>query len=294
MDLTDGSRVEQSSQFILGKGDFAFEDTRVDSSRKRSNLRNGLPSFDNDSAMSEENEHLEQQNSYKSGIKQQQQHSSNQLNNYYEFIVHKLVQFDVRKYPDEIITKSIVIHADKKAMKAPASMNWLWYTISGSFLVIGLLALIILSVILKRRASNGFWSRENDLTSGKAKKKSTTSRLCCASNANEEDLVDATKSNINLELKQCNLRNDRFHSAIQSDEYSTNSLYGTIDRLIVKKSQIVATASGASSSTSSQSGIICANNFHSITKDPRLRNSPASYMINNTNEDTFEKTEIHF
>ena len=29
-------------------------------------------------------------------------------NYYYEFIIHKIVQYDVRKYPDEIISKSVV------------------------------------------------------------------------------------------------------------------------------------------------------------------------------------------
>ena len=192
-------------------------------------------------------------------------------------------------------------------IKGPVSMNWLWYTISGCFLVIGILSLIILFVILKRRASNGFWSRENEVDTNKNKKKKS-SKLCCSASANEEDLIDATKSNFNLELKQCNIRSvDRYHSGLATlngagDEYSTNSLYGTIDRLIVRKQQVSGMAgggqmmtapSGTSSASSSHSAIICTNNFNSITKDPRLRNSPASYAVN-TETEGFEKTEIHF
>jgi hypothetical protein len=33
----------------------------------------------------------------------------NQISNY-EFIIHKIVQYDVRKYPDEIVAKNVVIH----------------------------------------------------------------------------------------------------------------------------------------------------------------------------------------
>ena len=199
-------------------------------------------------------------------------------------------------------------------IKGPVSMNWLWYTISGCFLVIGILSLIILFVILKRRASNGFWSRENEVMNDTSKnKKKKTSKLCCSASANEEDLIDATKSNFNLELKQCNIRSvDRYHhgngGALNSggDEYSTNSLYGTIDRLIVRKQQVSglvgsgqqmmvpsAATSATSSASSSHSAIICTNNFNSITKDPRLRNSPATYVVN-TETEGFEKTEIHF
>lgn len=185
---------------------------------------------------------------------------------------------------------------EKRAEKQVVSMNWLWYTISSVFFVIGFIFLIILVVIIKRRASNGFWSRENEIesslnkgscktisSSNKLVKKSLNSKLCFSTSTNEEDFIDATKSNFNLELKQCHLRNDRFHSAC--DEFSTNSLYGTIDRLIVKKNV-------PSSATSSQSAILYTNNYNSITKDPKMRNTP-SYIISNE-EDLFEKSEIHF
>lgn len=170
-------------------------------------------------------------------------------------------------------------------------MNWLWYTISGSFIVIGTLSLMILIVIVKKRASNGYWSRENDLQNVNKLKK-TNSKLCCSGNANEEDLIDATKSNFNLELKQCHLRNEmKLTSATapgvnSADEYSTNSLYGTIDRLIVKKN------TPASCSTSTQSAFMYTNNYNSITKDPKMRNA-TSYVIQG-DDDLFDKSEIHF
>ena len=168
-------------------------------------------------------------------------------------------------------------------------MNWLWYTISGSFMVIGFLSLMILIVIVKRRASNGFWSRENDIDNlSKIKKPKTSSLSCCKKSANEEEFADATKNNnFNLELKQCHIKNEKFHSTISCDDYSTNSLYGTIDRLIIKKNNVA-----SASSTSTQSGIMYTNNFNSITKDPRMRNS-ASYVIN-AEEEMYEKSEIHF
>ena len=167
------------------------------------------------------------------------------------------------------------------------SMNWLWYTISGSFIVIGFLSLVILIVVIKRRASNGFWSREHDLDSGRNKKKKKASTLCCTSNGgHDEDSIETTKNNFNLELKQCHLNNESFsQSPVHGDEYSTNSLYGTIDRLIVKKG-------AASCSSSNKSAIMYTNNYNSITKDPKMRNS-TSYIINNE-DDLFEKSEIHF
>ena len=33
----------------------------------------------------------------------------NQINQY-EFIIHKIVQYNIRKYPDEIVSKNVVIH----------------------------------------------------------------------------------------------------------------------------------------------------------------------------------------
>jgi hypothetical protein len=31
-------------------------------------------------------------------------------NSQYEFIIHKIVQYNIRKYPDEIVSKNVVIH----------------------------------------------------------------------------------------------------------------------------------------------------------------------------------------
>ena len=165
-------------------------------------------------------------------------------------------------------------------------MNWLWYTISGSFLSLGIISLLILIVIVKKRASNGFWSREHDLENIRRNNKNKPSTFCCSTNGNDEDSIEVTKNNFNLELKQCNINNDSFsQSPINCDEYSQNSLYGTIDRLIVKKN-------GTSCSSSSKSGVMYTNNYNSITKDPKMRNS-TSYIINN-DDDLFEKSEIHF
>jgi hypothetical protein len=234
-------------------------------------------------------------------------------------------------------------------------MNWLWYTISVAFLFIGSMSLIFLIIVLKRRAQNGFWSRENHLhdfnhnhkktSSSSHKHSSSHSRpsrgmsglFSCAKAHGEDDLIDSHKSNFNLELKTCHLRNhqDRFVATtpgiMHFDEYSTNSLYGTIDRLIVKKNNSNSNSNNTNVTTTTSSGlgssiqhqqmqlhhhqqqqqihhhhhqqqqqlqqsscsVLYTNNYNSITKDPKMMNSHKSYVIAN-GDDVLDKNEIHF
>jgi hypothetical protein len=224
-------------------------------------------------------------------------------------------------------------------MSTTASMTWLWYTISVAFLFIGSMSLILLIIVLKRRAQNGFWSRENHLkdfnharknkSSCKTSSHSRPLRIvgllsCAKAHASEDDLIETHKGNFNLELKTCHIRNhqDRFVTTtpgvMHFDEYSTNSLYGTIDRLIVKKNNMNVYTTTGSHQQQHQSNqqqqqqqqqqqslhfqpstcsVLYTNNYNSITKDPKMINSHKSYVITNAEnhcDDILDKNEIHF
>lgn len=196
-------------------------------------------------------------------------------------------------------------------------MNWLWYTISVTFLLIGCMSLILLIILLKRRAQNGFWSRENhihDFHSAHTRKLGNNSHgtgahhphnnhhrhlkrplqsrsqrfvsllSCAKAHTNEDDLIDSHKSNFNLELKTCHLRNhqDRFVTTapgiLHFDEYSTNSLYGTIDRLIVKKAN-----NSNNINTNTVTTNLNSNIYASTTNSSSLNNNSNSNNNNSNN-----------
>ena len=94
------------SEFTLGKGDHDFDeifDASLDTGAKKySNNLNFLETI-------AENQ-TEDSTRFRNSLNKNRNYQINSLvNNYYEFIIHKMVQFDVRKYPDEIITKSIIV-----------------------------------------------------------------------------------------------------------------------------------------------------------------------------------------
>lgn len=145
--------------------------------------------------------------------------------------------------------------------------------------------------MLKRRAANGYWSREKECEENLKKSKKGTSekksRFCCTGSNDDDFVVDSGKNNFNLELRNCNLRSsDRLSTC---DDYATNSLYGTIDRLIVKKSVSLSTNTNMNNNCAT---ILYTNNYNSLTKDPKLRTS-TSYMVN-PDDDILDRNEIHF
>ncbi|CAF0891184.1 unnamed protein product [Brachionus calyciflorus] len=192
-----------------------------------------------------------------------------------EFIINKLIQFNVRKYPDEIVQKSLPFQDDmtnKKSSMALISTSLFSYLISCVFLAFSLLFLIVLSiVVIRRKASNGYWSREKD--GGFEIKKS---KLCCKAGVGSLEDVVQNKSSADLELKNCRSN---------LDDYQTNSLYGTIDRLIVK------TPIGLTCKPSPT--VMYTNNYNSLTKDPKFRTS-ASFIMNANQNGIENKSEIHF
>ena len=100
------------SEFTLGKGEYDFNelfDDSLDTSGEKkyatNNANNNLNFFDTVA----ENQ-TEDSARLRNNLNKNRNYQINSLvNNYYEFIIHKLVQFDVRKYPDEIITKNIIV-----------------------------------------------------------------------------------------------------------------------------------------------------------------------------------------
>lgn len=169
-------------------------------------------------------------------------------------------------------------------------------------------AIIIIAVLItffKRRTSNGFWSRENEISN---KKTTRTSRLCSFLGFNENDSIDSTIYS-DLELKQCHLNKDincllfnsNTNDRLISDEYSTNnSLFGTIDRLIVKNQNGIVDCSSPSSSTtcsspsspvtkisSSQSTL-----FSSAIDPTKMVSASASYFVNQ--QDDSHSTRVKF
>ena len=87
------------NEFNLGKADFEFD---------------GFPSSESsisnhfiDSLIIETNQTEDRDKISKIFLNKKMM--NNLMNNYYyEFIIHKLVQYDVRKYPDEIIPKNVI------------------------------------------------------------------------------------------------------------------------------------------------------------------------------------------
>jgi len=103
------------SDFILGKSDYDFEElfdasSGTTSTKKISGNLNFLDSI-------AENQ-TEDSTRLRINLNKNRNYQINSLvNNYYEFIIHKLVQFDVRKYPDEIISKNIIVQGKNLKLK---------------------------------------------------------------------------------------------------------------------------------------------------------------------------------
>jgi hypothetical protein len=103
-----------NSEFTLGKADYEFDEV-FDSALKTSTSKNALNLIDHNSLGGNtfENQTEDSDRLNKNINKNNRNYQINSyLNNYYEFIVHKLVQFDVRKYPDEIISKNIIVQGN--------------------------------------------------------------------------------------------------------------------------------------------------------------------------------------
>ena len=49
-------------------------------------------------------------NTKNSSVEEKQSIKKRNQNSQYEFIIHKIVQYNIRKYPDEIVSKNVVIH----------------------------------------------------------------------------------------------------------------------------------------------------------------------------------------
>ena len=95
------------SEFTLGKGDYDFEEV-FDVSSDLGSKKN-FPSNLNFLDSIAENQ-TEDSTRLRNNLNKNRNYQVNSLvNNYYEFILHKLVQFDVRKFPDEIISKNIIV-----------------------------------------------------------------------------------------------------------------------------------------------------------------------------------------
>ena len=123
-------------------------------------------------------------------------------------------------------------------MVSTQSMSWLWYTIGCTFLVIGVIAMLLAFVILKRRNNiNGSWSRDNDREEEYYKKSLKT--FCCTSQVTFEESVEKPKVEIiqpKSELKQPQ-KAELFRKINHTSEEFSESLFGTIDRLLSSQEQ---------------------------------------------------------
>jgi len=98
------------SDFVIGKADYEFEEFAEQKQKKKNHPITSFLNnpFNNNENQSEDNLNIGKtfqastnENSY--------QINSNAENYYFEFIIHKLVQYDIREYPDEIISKNLIV-----------------------------------------------------------------------------------------------------------------------------------------------------------------------------------------
>ena len=95
------------SKFTLGKGDYSYEELFEASSETASREKN-LGNLNFLDSLTENQ--TEDSTKFRNNLNKNRNYQINSLvNNYYEFIIHKLVQFDIKKYPDEIISKNIIV-----------------------------------------------------------------------------------------------------------------------------------------------------------------------------------------
>ena len=89
----------ENIEFNLGKSDNEFDEFP---SSESSIGNNGVENFIIETNQTEDREKI-------SKVFTNNKKINSLMNNYYyEFLIHKMVQYDVRKYPDEIIPKGIV------------------------------------------------------------------------------------------------------------------------------------------------------------------------------------------
>lgn len=152
-------------------------------------------------------------------------------------------------------------------------------------------------LVLKHRSKNGFWSREEDV---KAPTKSKAIQRCFSifNKANKKTTDFTNQQSIskpNLELKRCNVKEERFVTStsggaaatghLSMEEYLNNSLYGTINRLISTQQQQNTSASLSMSSGEHNTHSCVSRNYNSI------RNSTSYILPLSADNDS---AEIHF
>jgi hypothetical protein len=104
------------SDFVIGKADYEFEEF---SEQKQKSKNNPITSFLNNPLGNSNNENPNEDNlnigkAFQANNENSYQVNSNAENYYFEFIIHKLVQYDIRKYPDEIISKNLIVQGKLK------------------------------------------------------------------------------------------------------------------------------------------------------------------------------------
>lgn len=179
----------------------------------------------------------------------------------------------------------------------PATITWLWYAIPGAFCLMLLAIASTFGLVLKHRSKNGFWSREEDV---KAPTKSKAIQRCFSifNKANKKTTDFTNQQSIskpNLELKRCNVKEERFVTStsggaaatghLSMEEYLNNSLYGTINRLISTQQQQNTSASLSMSSGEHNTHSCVSRNYNSI------RNSTSYILPLSADNDS---AEIHF
>lgn len=96
--MTEEMNENEINEFNIGKSDFEFD---WFPSSESSNSYNFVDNLIIETNQTEDRDKI-------SKIFLNKRINSLMNNYYYEFIIHKLIQYDVRKYPDEIIPKSII------------------------------------------------------------------------------------------------------------------------------------------------------------------------------------------
>lgn len=177
-------------------------------------------------------------------------------------------------------------------------MNWLWYTIGGTFFVISVITVLLTVVIFKRRNnSNGSWSRENDREEEYYKKSLKT--FCCTSQVTFEDSVEKSKVNNKpqIELKQ----SESFRKTNSNLDDFSESLIGTIDRLLIQQQQIKANTLSKESNTSNNAPCTSASilndidysKSHNITEDASYNNKLAPQLPLSIIKNDFDYKKNH-
>jgi hypothetical protein len=95
------------SKFTLGKGDYSYEEL-FEAPSETANREKNIGNLNFLDSLTENQ--TEDSTKFRNNLNKNRNYQINSLvNNYYEFIIHKLVQFDIKKYPDEIISKNVIV-----------------------------------------------------------------------------------------------------------------------------------------------------------------------------------------